>query len=331
MQNEWYLNGPSLDSLPKGREPSEGHQLGDLNIEPLAVFLAAGAASSLENLLASQAEGLAAGILLGHVAHSQRPFLLITAVVAVATGRNVRNFNFSDEMWQELSTLKNAQHPDTLVVGWFISQPGISFLADENACQQHNRWFTHPWQVFLAIDPQQYTSRFYRWENGNPVPLDNFAVWNQWKEPPATLLADTEPNNENEAPVEFVPEPIPWWRYTAWVALILLLLLLLFWRGSPVSIPNLRSMASQRQAELELLQQDLSDANQTIINQQIEAVDIANVDNDYIIKPGDTLWAISLSMLGSPHEYHRLAAANGITDPSLIYPGRRLALPEEEH
>ena len=48
---------------------------------------------------------------------------------------------------------------------------------------------------------------------------------------------------------------------------------------------------------------------------------------DYVIQPGDTMWSISLTLLGDPWQFRALAEANDIEDPSLIFPGQRLRLP----
>jgi LysM repeat protein len=60
--------------------------------------------------------------------------------------------------------------------------------------------------------------------------------------------------------------------------------------------------------------------------------------NTYIVKSGDTLWDISAKYLGSPNEWPRLwkynnrksviaSTGRGITNPDLIYPGQKIALP----
>jgi LysM repeat protein len=49
-------------------------------------------------------------------------------------------------------------------------------------------------------------------------------------------------------------------------------------------------------------------------------------DSSYEIRPGDTLWAISEKTLGTPLEYQRLAADNGINNPELIHPGTKLSI-----
>ena len=43
---------------------------------------------------------------------------------------------------------------------------------------------------------------------------------------------------------------------------------------------------------------------------------------------GDSLWAISERFYGDGNQYQRIAAASGIDNPELIYPGQGLTIPD---
>jgi LysM domain len=47
----------------------------------------------------------------------------------------------------------------------------------------------------------------------------------------------------------------------------------------------------------------------------------------YVVRPGDTLWAIAARQYGYPTVYTDVAGANRIGDPGLIFPGQQLVLP----
>jgi len=47
----------------------------------------------------------------------------------------------------------------------------------------------------------------------------------------------------------------------------------------------------------------------------------------YIVKPGDSLWAIAQKELGDGNRYGEIAKLNNISNPSLIHPGQKLKLP----
>jgi hypothetical protein len=48
----------------------------------------------------------------------------------------------------------------------------------------------------------------------------------------------------------------------------------------------------------------------------------------YTVHPGDTLWDIAERVYGDGSQYPRIAAASGITNPALIYPGETLTIPQ---
>ena len=50
----------------------------------------------------------------------------------------------------------------------------------------------------------------------------------------------------------------------------------------------------------------------------------------HVVQPGETLWQIAAALSGNPHRWPELYRANRdqIKDPSLLYPGQRLAIPD---
>lgn len=50
-------------------------------------------------------------------------------------------------------------------------------------------------------------------------------------------------------------------------------------------------------------------------------------ENKYTVKSGDTLWAISKKYYGDGSQYMKIANANNISNPNLIYPGQVLVIP----
>ena len=55
----------------------------------------------------------------------------------------------------------------------------------------------------------------------------------------------------------------------------------------------------------------------------------ATADPIHVVQPGETLWQIAAALSGNPHRWPELYRANRdqIKDPSLLYPGQRLATP----
>lgn len=60
----------------------------------------------------------------------------------------------------------------------------------------------------------------------------------------------------------------------------------------------------------------------TTVNKQVEAEAVVN----YVVKKGDTLWAISTKYLGSGAKFQQIANENNIKNPNLIFPGQVLKI-----
>ena len=54
------------------------------------------------------------------------------------------------------------------------------------------------------------------------------------------------------------------------------------------------------------------------MQKQVETAATVN----YVVKKGDTLWAIAKKYLGSGTKYPQIASENNIKNPNLIYPGQ---------
>jgi LysM repeat protein len=51
-------------------------------------------------------------------------------------------------------------------------------------------------------------------------------------------------------------------------------------------------------------------------------------DDVYTVEPGDTLWGIAQKTMGKGWKWWRIAEANGLQDPYVIYPGQELVIPK---
>jgi LysM repeat protein len=67
---------------------------------------------------------------------------------------------------------------------------------------------------------------------------------------------------------------------------------------------------------------------QTVKTSTGEAATVAKGGVTYRIKRGDTLWDISATYYRNPWLYHKLARANSIRNPDLIFAGSRIYIPE---
>lgn len=54
------------------------------------------------------------------------------------------------------------------------------------------------------------------------------------------------------------------------------------------------------------------------------------VQDTYTVVKGDTLWELARKYYGDPQLAYKMATANNITNPNLIFPGQELVLPEKK-
>jgi nucleoid-associated protein YgaU len=62
----------------------------------------------------------------------------------------------------------------------------------------------------------------------------------------------------------------------------------------------------------------------------LAAAAAARADPVHVVRPGESLWRIAASVTGDPALWPLLYRANRdqIKDPSLLYPGQRLSIPD---
>lgn len=60
---------------------------------------------------------------------------------------------------------------------------------------------------------------------------------------------------------------------------------------------------------------------------EVQKEEVFEDDFYYVVRPGDTLWSLSLEYYLDPYNYKRLASHNNIDSPDVIYPGQKIYFP----
>jgi len=62
---------------------------------------------------------------------------------------------------------------------------------------------------------------------------------------------------------------------------------------------------------------------------QVKELDLhsADITKSWVVKEGDSLWAIAAKEYGNPADWRLIADANSIENPRLLNPGQRLVIP----
>ncbi|MGI6081259.1 MAG: LysM peptidoglycan-binding domain-containing protein [Limnochordia bacterium] len=292
----WYHRGPEMSQLPSGKEPQLGQAVGSSKDEPLGIFLSMEAADLIGRHLMNEPDREAGGILVGYVAQSDRPFVLVSGAIEARYAEVVGgSIGLNERSWEYMHTLWSRDYPSALVVGCFLSHPnrGVGLTSYDRFTQ--HRFFNHPWQVVLVVDTEQNVSQFYRWRGRELHPVEGFVIWDARKEPFGSLLDLQGPfygsgwqrrsedetrkrthlfaptkaspeSNETEAPEpkRLRPQPRPSppiFRFWPMILAVLMVSLLL-WPRFPWSLTRLWFSGTQLQQELHELQETLRQAQQ---------------------------------------------------------------------
>ena len=87
-----------------------------------------------------------------------------------------------------------------------------------------------------------------------------------------------------------------------------------------------REESDSRKAERRMRQQETADdSRETTAESTAASTDIQG--KSYVIKPGDTLYQISISQYGTMEKVQEICRTNGLTEDEIIYPGQIIVLP----
>lgn len=207
--------------------------MGNPHHAPLGVYLSYQAAMFIEAYLQANPVNEMAGFLVGQAFHGEkRPFIMITGAIEARDVVQVDGgLRFSQETWTYLKNVWQREYADTVVLGWFHSQPGKGLALSDINSLTHQQFFERPWQVSFVVDPLQNTSRFYRRAGRKLVPLEDFYLFDPNENAPQ-LAHQVEPalaEQESAAATEHaMPPPVvaaPPQRTFHWHGLGIVLLL----------------------------------------------------------------------------------------------------------
>src|SRR5580698_9570159 len=73
---------------------------------------------------------------------------------------------FTQDTWEHIYKIKDAEYPGHRIVGWYHSHPGFGvFLSDHDTFIHHN-FFSSPLQVAWVYDPHSDEEGCFGWRNG---------------------------------------------------------------------------------------------------------------------------------------------------------------------
>ncbi len=97
----------------------------------------------------------------------------IEGVGAVEAGTNV---TFTQETWEHIFRVKDAQHPELSIVGWYHSHPGFGVFLSEYDIFIHENFFSGAHQVAWVFDPHSDEEGCFGWVGKSVKPLAGVSI-----------------------------------------------------------------------------------------------------------------------------------------------------------
>ena len=104
----------------------------------------------------------------------------VTCVQACIAGENAdqggAHVTFTQETWQHIYRIKDAQFADSSIVGWYHSHPGFGIFLSDYDTFIHKNFFTAPHQIAWVFDPHSDNEGCFGWVSGDDLGPVTFSV-----------------------------------------------------------------------------------------------------------------------------------------------------------
>ena len=98
----------------------------------------------------------------------------IKARVSSGGQSGISHFTFTDQTWADMLAVKDRQHADLRIVGWFHSHPGHTAFLSQMDLDIHGGHFKSPWHIAMVYDPINHEGGFFVWEKGKIILAPGF-------------------------------------------------------------------------------------------------------------------------------------------------------------
>jgi len=126
------------------------------------------------------------GVLLGTTADERTHVDACIAGEKAAQG--AAHVTFTQNTWEHIYAVKDKEHPNKKIVGWYHSHPGFGVFLSHHDTFIHENFFSDPHQVAWVFDPHSDEEGCFAWSGGKIRRLRHFEI--------ATHVPDTPPQPE---------------------------------------------------------------------------------------------------------------------------------------
>lgn len=257
------------------------------------------------------------GVLVGAAASSAEGTLVSieAAIRAKHTDAARGSITFTHETWEHINQVKDREHPDKRIVGWYHTHPGFGLFLSEHDLFIHRNFFRVPWQIAMVLDPRANETGMFVWRGDDVTGPEGFElVVPQAPSPVAPTPPAPAPDKAGGA-----------WR---WVLLALVAAILVF-----LGVEFARSFAPAVQQEIVATGPASTSREVAALRDRVAALMEAargravSAGSPYTVQRGDSLWRIAEENYGDGAKWPLIAATNSIA-PDDIDAGMVLWIPQ---
>ena len=274
--------------------------------------------------------------------------------------------DFSEEVWTALYSDIQRYFSNLEIVGWVLTEPGVSMTVNSNLEKLHLNYFAGQDKTLLLYDSVQHEEVFYRYDQNKLCRQDGYYVyyekneemqnymieWNGGgKKKEAVLLDGTvkeirkileekkEKKRRNAAGMAYICV-----MGVALLFIVCCVSILNQYGTSPAVQETLNTLSSQQVTSPPTSQTDIQASETkeeeptgqtTEVVQKAEPIeenDVAQGSEEeetyYVVKEGDTLVSISRKYYGTMKGVERIMEANGIKNEKKLKIGQELVIPK---
>ena len=135
------------------------------------------------------------GVLLGREADGRT--IVEASIAGKQAAQGAAHVTFTQDTWKHIYQVKDRDHPDKKIVGWYHSHPGFGVFLSKHDTFIHTNFFSAPHQVAWVFDPRSDEEGCFGWSDGRIRQVRRFEV--------VTQTEESEPRPESVA----IPRPEP--------------------------------------------------------------------------------------------------------------------------
>lgn len=100
-----------------------------------------------------------------------------TCIAGVNATQGGAHVTFTQDTWEHIYKIKDRDHPDDRIVGWYHSHPGFGVFLSDHDTFIHKNFFSSPQQVAWVYDPHTDEEGCFGWAGHRLERLADFNVF----------------------------------------------------------------------------------------------------------------------------------------------------------